>query len=201
MLEIIQGKQTAFLNAEALQAQLAAYQTIHMDIGTGDGRFVQNLAQRQPDCLVLGLDACRENLYKVSQVAPANALFVIANAQALPSELAGLIGRVSINFPWGSLLRGLLQQESSVLTSLSASLRSQARLELRLNAGALAETGYSFEAGVAQVQEALRAQGFVIQKHGSLQDSELKAFPSTWAKRLAFGRDPRATYLVATWRK
>ncbi len=197
-MEIIRGKQTSFINASTLAEQVRAYDAVHIDLGTGDGRFVQHTAQTNPRCFVIGIDACRENLVEVSRRASSNALFVIANAQTLPSELYSLADHVTINFPWGSLLEGLLTNDSALMTSLAAIMRPNATLEVRLNGGALSEAGWSLEQGADRVHEVLAVNGFNLQRNVVLHAHELKSFPTTWAKRLAFGRDPRAVYLHAT---
>jgi 16S rRNA (adenine(1408)-N(1))-methyltransferase len=194
-VEIIRGKQASFISTAELTAQLSGYARILIDIGTGDGRFVQHVASARPDCFIIGIDTCRENLCDVSRRAPANALFVIANAQALPVELNRLADHVTVNFPWGSLLTGLLTPESAVMAHLGAITRPGASLETRLNAGALAEAGWSLDEGLAQVRAALSNCGFTAGVHTRLAAGELKAYPTTWAKRLAFGRDPRAVCL------
>lgn len=194
-MEIIRGKQTSFADTTALAHALRAPSGVHIDLGTGDGRFVRHVAQTCPDWFVIGVDACRDNLRDASRRAPANALFVVASAQTLPPELRGLAARASVNFPWGSLLAGLLAPESAVLDSLWAVTRPGAVLEVRLNAGALAETGCQFEAGADRMQAALAASGFALNHPALMTAGELRRFPSTWAKRLAFGRDPRALYL------
>jgi len=74
-----------------------------------------------------------------------------------------------------------------------------AMIEVRLNAGALAETGWSLEEGGERVQQVLRAGGFNMQPAAWLDARKLRACPTTWAKRLAFGRDPRALYLHGTY--
>ena len=106
-MEIIRGKQTSFIDTTALAAKLVGYDRVHIDIGTGDGRFVRHIAQNNPGTFVIGIDACRENLVAISRRAPSNSLFVIANARALPTELFGSATQVTINFPWGSLFDGL----------------------------------------------------------------------------------------------
>jgi 16S rRNA (adenine(1408)-N(1))-methyltransferase len=194
-MEIIRGKHASFMDASALAGQTAGYDRIHIDIGTGDGRFVQHLAQTCPNIFVIGLDACRENLLDVSRCATANALFVIANALALPRELSGLAAQITINFPWGSLLQGLLDGEPALLNGLDMIARPYARIDVRLNAGALAEAGWSLEAGARQVREVLNVNGFTTRSGLMLTAHDLKACPTTWAKRLAYGRDPRAIYL------
>jgi trans-aconitate methyltransferase len=194
-MEIIRGKQASFMDQSALADNLAAYRQVHLDIGTGDGRFVQHLAQANPDTFVIGLDACRENLQALSRRAPDNALFVIANACNLPPELNALAGRISINFPWGSLLHGLLSDDPALLDGLRRTARPDSALDVRLNAGALNEAGWTLEDGAAQVRRVLNASGFHMRPPVALGGPELRDCPTTWAKRLAFGRDPRAIHL------
>ncbi|MBI5669488.1 MAG: hypothetical protein HZC41_15910 [Chloroflexi bacterium] len=194
-MEIIRGKHASFMDASALAERLAGYNTIHMDIGTGDGRFVRHVAQTCPDAFAIGVDACRENLHDVSRRAPANSLFVISNARTLPPELCGLAAQVTINFPWGSLLDGLLTDDPALLSSLEAITCPNASLEVRFNGGALAEAGWSLAAGGERVWEVLAANGFHMRPPITLTARELRSLPTTWAKRLAYGRDPRAVYL------
>lgn len=194
-MEIIQGKHSSFIDSAALQQRFMCYSAIHLDIGTGDGRFVQHLAQSQPTWMVIGVDACRENLIEVSRRAPTNALFVIANARQLPCELSGLASRITINFPWGSLLEGLAQADSALFAGLIGMARSNASLDIRLNGGALSEIGYSLEQGTDRVRQAMVNSGFRLRSAVMMSASDLKAYPTTWAKRLAFGRDPRAMWL------
>ncbi len=196
-MEILRGKQTSFINSFELAERLNGYTNLHIDIGTGDGRFVEHIARGNPKTFVIGIDACRENLQKISHHAPDNALFVIANALALPAELDGLAGTVTINFPWGSLLGGLLDNETGLLTGLRNITRPKAALEVRLNGGALAEAGWSLEEGTCRVQDVLAQNGFAVRSSVWLMTHELRACPTSWAKRLAFGRDPRAIYLKA----
>lgn len=199
-MEIIRGKQASFIDGLALADMVSRHAQVHIDIGTGDGRYVQHLARVHPTALVIGLDACRENLHASSQRAPDNALFVIANALALPVELRGLATRITVNFPWGSLIEGLLTPDAALLEGLRGICRPGAALEVRLNGGALAECGWSLEAGAERVRMVLHAQGFAMRPVAQWTACDLKTCPTTWAKRLAFGRDPRAAYLCGTLR-
>lgn len=194
-MEIIRGKHASFIDASALAERLAGYDTLRIDISTGDGRFARHVAQTRPNCFVIGIDACRENLRETSRRAPANALFVIANAQVLPPELGSLAAHVTINFPWGSLLEGLLANAPELLAGLTQVARPKAGLEVRLNGGALAEAGWSLEEGADQVRYVLAVNGFDMRPPITLTARELRSCPTTWARRLAFGRAPRAVYL------
>lgn len=194
-MEIIRGKHASFMDASAFAAHTNGYDSVQIDIGTGDGRYVRHIAQARPHSFIVGIDACRENLYEVSRRAPHNALFVIANAKALPCELYGAASHITINFPWGSLIEGLLADDPSLLAGLHALARPHVALDVRLNGGALTEAGWSFEDGARRVHRVLAANGFDMRPAVAMTAPDLKSFPTTWAKRLAYGRDPRAMYL------
>jgi 16S rRNA (adenine(1408)-N(1))-methyltransferase len=162
-VECIRGKTSAKIDAAGLVAAGAAgYGDVLIDVGTGDGRYVLHVARTCPTWFAVGVDACRDNLCKASRKAPPNALYVIANALALPRELGGMASKITINFPWGSLLTGLLDGEPMLLEGLFAIARPRAALEIRLNAGALAEAGYTLESGGARVRLALYEGGFDV---------------------------------------
>jgi 16S rRNA (adenine(1408)-N(1))-methyltransferase len=197
-MEIIRGKQTLFIDRSTLVEQMRDYSNILIDVGTGDGRFVHHIAKTRPDTFALGLDACRENLRQPSRHTPANALYAIANAANLPAELHGLATHLTINFPWGSLIEGLLAGEEGLMAGLVALARPGALLNVRLNGGALAEAGWSLTAGTAQVRRMLFQAGFDLSEPGRMDAADLRSFPTSWARRLAFGRDPRAMTLSGT---
>jgi 16S rRNA (adenine(1408)-N(1))-methyltransferase len=198
-VECIRGKTSTEIGADALDAGVARYDDVLIDVGTGDGRYVLHVARTSPTCLAVGVDACRDNLRRTSRKAPPNALYIIANALALPKEeLGGMASKVTINFPWGSLLTGLLDGEPMLLEGLLAISRPGAALEVRLNAGALAEAGYTLESGAARIRQALHEGGFEVAADLMWLDArELRQCPTTWARRLAYGRDPRAVCLRA----
>jgi 16S rRNA (adenine(1408)-N(1))-methyltransferase len=196
-MESIRGKTSLEISTTELAGRIASYQKIRMDIGTGDGRLVCCLAKQNQDEFFIGLDACRENLREYSQIRLPNALYVIASAQSLPQELSGLADGITINFPWGSLLESLLQADPSLLEGLLNISRPEASLHIRLNGGALAEAGWELQEGVSQVQQVLAGIGLQVEPPRLMETADLRAYPSTWARRLAFGRDPRAFYLSA----
>ncbi len=194
-METIRGRKSLELDLNGLTERLAGYNRIILDLGTGDGRYVHHLAGKFPDHFIIGLDSCRENLREVSQKKLPNALFVIASAQALPHELNGLTSHVTINFPWGSLLESLLRCDEQLMRGLESISRPNAPVSIRLNSGALAEAGWTLEAGAEQIYQNMIQAGWQVSKPAMMNETTLRNFPSTWAKRLAFGRDPRAIEL------
>ncbi len=198
-MEYIRGKTSAEIGMDSLVPAVARYGEVLIDVGTGDGRYVLHAARSCPTWFVIGVDACRENLRKASRKAPPNALYVIANALALPKkELGGMASRVTINFPWGTLLTALLDGEPVLLEGLLAIARPGAALEIRLNTGALTGAGYTLKSGGARVRQALCEGGFDVSDLEELDARGLRRCQTTWAKRLAYGRDPHALCLRAT---
>ena len=197
-METIWGRRSLDLDLNGLTNRLTNYDRVILDLGTGDGRYVHHLAERNPRWFVIGVDACRENLREHSRGKLPNALFVIASAQELPRELTGLVSHITINFPWGSLLESLLTGDSQFMCALETVSRSLTALGVRLNGGALAELGWTLEAGADQIYANLIRAGWRVKAPAKLNAQALRNFPSTWAKRLAFGRDPRAMELTGS---
>jgi 16S rRNA (adenine(1408)-N(1))-methyltransferase len=159
-------------------------------------------AAARPDLLVVGVDANAAAMAQASRRAAApsrrgglpNALFVVAAAEALPAELDGLADAVTVHFPWGSLLRGLLGADPAVMAGLTRVMRPGATLSLLLSS-----TDRDRGAGVAPLQEpAVRALaaayagwGLAVTKARPATAADVAAAHSTWGKRLgAGGRRP-----------
>ena len=59
--------------------------------------------------------------------------FVAAGVEALPAGLTGLADLVTVRFPWGSLLRGVLGVDSGVAASIARLVAPGGHLELTLS--------------------------------------------------------------------
>lgn len=194
-METIRGRLSRDMNGIELRETIAGYERISLDLGTGDGRFICKSAEQNKDKFFIGADSCRENLHENSRKELPNALFVIANAQALPCELNGLASHININFPWGSLLESLLNADACLINGLVSVTRPFAGMDLHLNADALAAASWDLESGADRIERVLNEFGWNSNSRSWLNASGLRAIPTTWAKRLAFGRDPRAILL------
>jgi 16S rRNA (adenine(1408)-N(1))-methyltransferase len=166
-------------------------------------------AAAQPDRLVVGVDANAAAMAVASRRAAAsprrgglpNALFAVAAAEALPHELDGLADLVTVHFPWGSLLRGLLGADPAIMTGLTRVMRPGATLSLLLSS-----TDRDRGAGVAPLQEpAVRALagayadwGLEVTEARPATAADVAAAHSTWGKRLGAGGRRPAWLLRAT---
>lgn len=114
-------------------------------------------AAAQPDRLVVGVDANAAGMMTASRRAAArpsrgglpNALFAVATVEALPAELDEVADLVTVHFPWGSLLRGLLGADPATMTGLTRVLRPGATLQLLVSS-----TDRDRGAGVPPIQPA-----------------------------------------------
>lgn len=194
-METIRGRTPCYLDLTELHVRLANHGRIILDLGTGDGKFAFHYARTFPNHFVIGVDSCRENLREHSRAKLINLLFVIASAQYLPHELNGLVSHITNNFPWGSLLESLLGGDPNLLCGLKSISRVNTSINIRLNGRALVEADWSLEDGSRQIYSNLLQTGWQIKTPMIMDSSVLRKFPSTWAKRLAFGRDPRAIQL------
>jgi hypothetical protein len=194
-METIRGKTSQTMDLARITTRLKDYERVILDLGTGDGRYVCTLAKDHPEWFILGVDSCRENLRTSSRGDWPNMLFVIASAQALPQELHGLVSHMTINFPWGSLLKSLLEGDPLLMNGLSSIAKPNAQIDIHVNGGAFAEAGTSLESGTQLICENMNRNRWEIKHSAILDHGTLRNFPTTWAKRLAYGRDPCAMRL------
>ena len=124
-----------------------------------------------------------------------NTLFALASAEQIPEELLGVADTMTLAFPWGSLLRGALALDNAAAQGIAAllapnatavatfSIEDRDRLDVpplhdTAERRALADRWSRIGLDVCALRPATR--------------EELAAMPSTWARRLAAGRDRAA---------
>ena len=155
-------------------------------------------AARQPETLVIGIDADAASMAEASRKAmratkrgcPPSALFVVAAAQALPTELSGLADALTVQFPWGSLLRGLLDADPAIVSGIARLTKPGATATLLLSvterdrlAGPVPLDEGAFEA----LAPRYAAHGLYLCEARPATVDEVVRSHSTWAKRLGAG--------------
>jgi 16S rRNA (adenine(1408)-N(1))-methyltransferase len=164
-------------------------------------------AAAQPDRLVVGVDANTEAMATASRRAAAkrlrgglpNTLFLVAAAEALPAELDRVADLVTVNFPWGSLLRGLLGADPAIMAGVTRVLQPGGTAQLLLSS-----TARDRGAGVAPIQaatlEALAESyvtwGLAVTQLWRASVADVAAAHSTWGKRLGAGGRRRPAWLL-----
>ncbi len=203
------------INKHFENSSLPTAEGVIIDLGTGDGRFVYQCAQRNPHRFYIGIDASTSALEKISEKVhrkPAkgglpNVLFVQAAVEDLPSELDGIADEVHVHFPWGSLLRAVATGDRAALEGMRRVCAADALLEVVI--------GLDFERDKSEIERLglgsltpeyvsdvliprYRAAAFEIIESGMLGPSEWPALQTSWAKRLKSGGTNRSLiYLIA----
>jgi len=122
-----------------------------------------------------------------------NALFVVAAAERIPDELRGVADVLTIHFPWGSLLRGTLALDDAAARGIAALLN--------VNAKAIATFSIEQRDGLDLPELDHDDACLALKRRWSKFGVEVCALrpaaagdlhASTWARRLAAGRDRRA---------
>lgn len=174
---------------------------IVVDIGTGDGKFVYELAKQNPNTLFIGIDTNRNNVVKTSlktikkksRGGVKNALFVPASISQLPEELYERANQVFINFPWGSLLHAIATADENALQEVCKIMKNGASLDIIFGYDVHTDTSEIQRLQLPDLTEAyLNAElipgfellGFTNTKCIHLNTGKLQNYPSTWAKKL-----------------
>lgn len=177
-----------------------------IDIGTGDGKFVYELAKKNPDKFIIGIDPDHSSVEKFSakigkkkaKGGLPNALYVLGDVSDLPDELTGVANQVFINFPWSSLLHGIVCGDANTWKNIKKVCQPGARISIVFGYDpgleqSLAESFHLPKLSMKYIQQQMipRIQSLrfeVLGIHEVTKDM-LMNFPSDWAKRLAFGKD------------
>ncbi len=181
-----------------------------IDIGTGDGRFILDAAKEDSECLCIGIDAAAENMQKNSRIAASkpkkgglpNALYIRGAAENLPGPFENLADIVSINYPWGSLMRITSEPDIDNLKKIRAICKTGAELTVLLNYSVFEDDDYMQRLGMGELKkpadnpdlpDAYRQAGFEVSK------SEVFAgdppVRTMWGRHLVRGSN-RTTMLI-----
>jgi 16S rRNA (adenine(1408)-N(1))-methyltransferase len=184
-----------------------------IDLGAGDGRYAYECARSDAGSLYIAVDPDAETLAdyafraarKPARGGVENAVFVVAAVEALPPDLIAIADRVRVNFPWGSLMRGLLEPRPDILVATSSLLKTGGVIEVIMsydpqhdpNAFA-GEPLPPLDAGYVEgtLVPAYESLGLRVTANRRLTQDEALAVPSTWGRRLLHAR-PRDVYCLA----
>jgi hypothetical protein len=173
---------------EALRAWLNQYEYLHIDVGTGDGAYALHLARSKPGIAVLGLDTHLGNLSKPARKKLSNLRFIECDAAAYPAWLRHRANAVSINFPFGTLFHAVIGHDPETQSRVFALAGAGARIEVRVNASAGAVYGVSLDDIRDGVTKAIHQLAPHTASVAVVSHEQMRSVPSTWAKRLAYGR-------------
>ncbi len=167
-----------------------------MDLGAGEGRSAVATAVERPDTLSVAIDAYPQAMADASRRSRrqklGNLLLVAARAEELPSELDGVADLVTIHFPWGSLLAGVLNVDGSgVAAGLARITRPGCDVKVVLSV-AERERALGLPLLDASLERRLAtryaAHRLALAEWRPASQQEIAETRSSWAKRLGAGK-------------
>jgi 16S rRNA (adenine(1408)-N(1))-methyltransferase len=201
-MRVVRGKTKEDVDLDAL---VATYARVHVDVGTGDGRYALHVGRREPDTLVIAIDAITDNLEETARKAARppkkggtpNVLYVHASAEAPPPELHGRADRVTVVLPWGRLMAGLLLPIGEVLDGLRLLGHIQTGFRAVINAEVWGDPipieardlpELTPERATTELAPRYAEHGIELTDAHLLGSAAVAALRSTWAKKLASSR-------------
>jgi len=110
--------------------------------------------------------------------------------ERLPAAFDGLADRVTVTFPWGSLLRGALGVDEATTTAMARLVAPSGRLEIVASVVERDRPAIGAGAGpfgnddIERITLAFAVHGLVLVETCPLTPAEIRATGSTWARRL-----------------
>jgi 16S rRNA (adenine(1408)-N(1))-methyltransferase len=213
-MNITRGRTAATISRDELLALNAPYAAIIIDTGAGDGAWAYRYAASHPDRFVIALDPVRENMREWSAKAArkhekgglTNVIFAVASIEQPPEELRAIADEIFVTLPWGSLMRGLILGDDTVLAAIASFARHGARLRIVLNtrifddpipldAQDLPEVTPDYVRDT--LTEPYARHGIRIENARWMDADEVAAIGTTWAKRLSHRSPPRSVLIEA----
>jgi len=207
-MKSVKGNKTVDISVENLKEVAAEYTSVHVDLGTGDGRFVYEAALKNQSTLFIGVDPVEKQLreYSVKSVRKklSNVLFLASSLENLPINLTEIADKVSVILPWGTLLGQMVNPSPEGVVKLTGLLKTGGELEIVLGYSPELEPSESDRLDLPNLSQEY-VENVVVKAFetlsGGMELNTLELFPkekltdigSNWAKKLAFGR-PRQIY-------
>ncbi len=202
-MKSVKGNKTVDVSVEDVAEMAKEFEAAHIDLGTGDGRYIYELALKNPRTLCIGIDPVKSQMreYSVRCVRKklGNALFLVSSIENLPDDFCGLADRVTIILPWGSLLGQILNPSKETAVKLENLLKPGGELEIVLGYSVDLEPSETARLGLPELSEEIvrnviisgfegLSETLKLKEVGSFPKEKLAEIGSNWAKRLTFGK-------------
>jgi 16S rRNA (adenine(1408)-N(1))-methyltransferase len=201
-MRLVKGNNLIEVGREEFVEVVKGYFRVELDLGTGDGRFVYEKALDNKDTLYIGVDPSQKQLEVYSKRAVRkkleNVLFVVGSVENIPGELEGLIDKIYVILPWGTLLQSFILPDEKTLGNIKKLLKVGGRVEVILGYAPEAEPSETERLNLPEINgEFLREEvapffnehGFRLVELKEIDKSDLAGFATSWSKKLRFGKE------------
>jgi 16S rRNA (adenine(1408)-N(1))-methyltransferase len=202
------------MGRDRLEALAAQHESVTLDLGAGDGKFAYRLAVARPELLVIAVEPVRENIAEMSAKAAknierggvTNVVYVCASVEQVPKELERIADEVLVTLPWGSLMKGILLGDRTVLAGITKLGRRGATIRIVFNARIFDNPVPNDVRGLPDITPlyardviapAFAGLGVRLGKAQWMEADEVARLGTTWAKRLSHRSPPRSFYIEA----
>ena len=141
--------------------------------------------------LAIALDASASSMVPTERHARRrrhrNVIFVVAAVEQVPVSLRRIADDVTVHFPWGSLLRGVMARDEAVLRGLALLCKPDAAMAVLLS---ITDREHALGLGpptVVHLEPAYRSAGLLVDDVRHATPYDVSASRSSWAKRLRVG--------------
>jgi 16S rRNA (adenine(1408)-N(1))-methyltransferase len=147
------------------------------------------VARTRRDTLAIGLDACADALAYAARRAIRDRVpnLVLLREPLESLALDAFADELTIHFPWGSLLRGVLAEDRGVFESICRLPRPGGLLTLAFSVIARDGRAPLSAHDIARVSREYRWSGFTPVEDRVMERSDVAAARSSWGKRLDVG--------------
>jgi 16S rRNA (adenine(1408)-N(1))-methyltransferase len=163
-----------------------------VDVGAGDGGYVLHRARTEPNAFALAIDASADALasgaWRAKRARLCNAAFLVEGVERLSPDLSCLADEVTVHFPWGSLLRGLVDGTPAVVGPIARLMKPGGELRVLLSAVDRDGMGDVNPAVLTARRDAYSDHGLLLTAAEWASAAVVADTRSAWAKRLAVGR-------------
>jgi SAM-dependent methyltransferase len=163
-----------------------------VDVGAGDGGYVLHRARTEPRTFAIAIDASADALtegaWRAKRAHLRNAAFLVEGVEHLSPELSAIAHEVTVHFPWGSLLNGLVDGSPSVVRPIADLLKPNAELNVLMSAGKRDGFDELTPSVIASRREHFAEHGLLLVEARWAPSIAVRESRSAWAKRLGVGR-------------
>lgn len=162
------------------------------------------LAAAEPGSLVLAVDpvvgAMAESSRRARKSAN-NVIFVAASAESFAADLPSVAHRVVLNFPWGSLLRGVLGLDRAVGAAIGSVVRPGGSIVALVSVTARDGVAGLDGLDLAHLRACPPAPDLALVHARAATPEEVRETRSTWGQRLLAGAGAARPIWRVEWRR
>lgn len=203
MLKVLE--ENKIVDWETIGTKIQGFEKVVVDLGTGNGKFAYDLALKEPNTLVIGIDPVADNLFEYWKKArkniyrrgKGNLFFVISSIEALTEDLNGIANIVYVNFPWGTLLEGVVKGDEIMMRKIARLGKIGAKLQFSFSYSSIHEPEEIRRRGLPllslnymeiALRKAYARAGIAIESIAEKDGADFKNFGTYWSKILFLGK-------------